>query len=126
MGAHVLPWEMINHQRPPRGGATYENVPPRGGARPHEVAFYLVQSTINSHELCVELPRQGREEASRRPCGEADGGMQQDAGSIGRRLTKVEDAIDAAVLELAYDRHRVGRDAGTAAGAALFVRTVQI
>jgi hypothetical protein len=52
--------------------------------------------------------------------------MQQDAGSIGRRLTKAEDAIDAAVLELAYDRHRVGRDAGTAAGAALFVRTVQI
>ena len=45
--------------------------------------------------------------------------MQRDAGVIGRRMTAAENAIDSAVLELAYDRHRVGRDAGTAAGAAV-------
>ena len=104
---------------PHEGALHMKTCPHEGAPAPHEVAFYLVQSTINSHELCVELPRQGREEASRRPCGEADGGMQHDAGSIGRRLTKVEDAIDTAVLELAYDRHRVGRDVGTAASAAV-------
>ena len=65
--------------------------------------------------------RPHEQDASALACwaGEADGGMQRDAGVIGRRMTAAENAIDSAVLELAYDRHRVGRDAGTAAGAAV-------
>ena len=30
VGAHVRPWEMINNQRPPRRGATYEKASHRG------------------------------------------------------------------------------------------------
>ena len=30
VGAHVRPWEMINNQRPPRRGATYEKASLRG------------------------------------------------------------------------------------------------
>ena len=119
VGAHVLPWGMITNQRPPRGGATYENVPPRGGARPPRGGILL--STINNQFPTSWTARPHEEDASALAswAGEADGGMQRDAGVIGRRMTAAENAIDSAVLELAYDRHRVGRDAGTAAGAAV-------
>ena len=110
---------MINNQRPPRGGATYENVPPRGGARPPRGGILL--STINNQFPTSWTARPHEEDASALAswAGEADGGMQRDAGVIGRRMTAAENAIDSAVLELAYDRHRVGRNAGTAAGAAV-------
>ena len=115
---------MITNQRPPRGGATYENVPPRGGARPPRGGILL--STINNQFPTSWTARPHEEDASALAswAGEADGGMQRDAGVIGRRMTAAENAIDSAVLELAYDRHRVGRNAGTAAGAAVCVRTV--
>ena len=35
--------------------------PHEGAPAPHEVAFYLVQSTINPHELDSQAPRGGRE-----------------------------------------------------------------
>ena len=95
--------------------------PHEGAPAPHEVAFYLVQSTINSPRAGCWIARPHEEDASALAswAGEADGGMQRDAGVIDRRMTAAENAIDSAVLELAYDRHRVGRNAGTAAGAAV-------
>ena len=63
---------------------------PRGG-------IYIV--AINnqmSHAVAPALHARGRE----RLANEADGGMQRDAGLIGRTLTAAEDAIDAAVPEL--------------------------
>ena len=74
--------------------------PHEGAPAPHEVAFYLVQSTINPHELSTEAPRGGRESAL------ASWRVRRMAGSNGmpatpaaRRLTAAENAIEAAVLE---------------------------
>jgi hypothetical protein len=50
VGAHVSSRGRYCNQCPPRGGATYENVPPRGGARPPRGGVLL--STINN-----QLPR---------------------------------------------------------------------
>ena len=49
-----------------------------------------------SHAVAPALHARGRE----RLANEADGGMQRDAGLIGRTPTAAEDAIDAAVPEL--------------------------